>query len=267
MMIRSPIKWAGGKSKLRKQIIAMMPLHDCYVEVFAGAAWVLFAKTPSSVEVLNDIDGDLINFFRVIKSSPEEFLASFDWALASREEFERLRHLDTSNMTPIERAHRFYYLIMAGWGGELNLPRFQTSITDGGHGNRLIGALKTLRQRIMPVYERLQTVIIEKLEWQECINRYDKQNAFLYLDPPYPGNHVNYQFNLREWDEHVKLAERVKQTKAKWLLTTYDQEHLRNLFADFYVLPVEFAAGMPGKNGRQNNELIITNYDPGMSWT
>ena len=158
-MVNSPFKWVGGKSRLRKHIISLLPVHTCYVEPFAGAAWVLFGKPPSDVEILNDLDQDLITFFRVIREKPEELIASFELELVARAEFERLASLDASQLTDIQRAHRFYYLIMAGWGGELKYPRFQTSISDGGHGNRLIGALKTLRERIEPVHQRLRTVI------------------------------------------------------------------------------------------------------------
>lgn len=97
-------------------------------------AWVLFAKPPSKVEILNDIDQDLVTFFRVVKEKPEELIASFEWELVSGAEFERLADLDCSQLSDIQRAHRFYYLIMAGWGGDLNYPRFQTAITDGGMG-------------------------------------------------------------------------------------------------------------------------------------
>src|SRR5439155_12263593 len=113
-MLNSPFKWVGGKSRLRKAIIALIPPHTCYVELFAGAAWVLFGKSASDVEVLNDIDQELISFFRVVREKPEELIASFEWELVSRAEFERLANLDTSHLTDVERAHRFYYLIMAG---------------------------------------------------------------------------------------------------------------------------------------------------------
>jgi len=262
-MIRSPFKWVGGKSRLRKTIISMLPPHECYVEVFAGAAWVLFGKQPSKVEVLNDIDGQVINSFRVVKERPEELIASFEWDLVSREEFERLRDKDPVSLDPVARAHRFYYLVMAGWGGELHNPRFQTSVTDGGHGNRLIGAMKHLRERIMPVYTRLQTVIIEHLDWRECVDRYDKEPTVMFLDPPYPGNNCNYRFNLREWHDHQEIAAGMKKAKAKCLSTTYDLPELRELFADFYITPVNFPAGMPGRNRRRNHEIIVTNYDPG----
>src|SRR5206468_7641750 len=105
-MINSPFKWVGGKSRLRKHIIDMLPAHTCYVEPFAGAAWVLFGKPPSDVEILNDIDQELVNFFRVVKYKPHELIASFKWELVARAEFERLAALDPHQLDEIARAHR-----------------------------------------------------------------------------------------------------------------------------------------------------------------
>ncbi|MEZ4519930.1 MAG: DNA adenine methylase [Chloroflexota bacterium] len=263
--INSPFKWAGGKSRMRKQIVQLLPLHSCYVEPFAGAGWVLFAKPPSDVEVLNDIDGELINFFSVVRDRPEELIASFDLALVSRAVFEDLASRDTSSMTEVERAHRFYYLIMAGWGGESNYPRFQTSISDGGHGNRLIGALKTLRKRIDPVHDRLKTVIIENLSWEKCVDRYDNEKTVMYLDPPYPGNGINYKFNMRSWEEHQALANRLAQARCKWILSSYDTPEIRDLYGGLKVYTIEAYSGMRVSRTSTkrviNKEVLITNFD------
>ncbi len=261
--VNSPIRWVGGKSRLRQQIIELLPAHSCYVELFAGAAWVLFAKTPSDVEVLNDIDQDLVNFFRVLKEKPEELIRAFDWELVSRAEFERLAAMNPLELTDVQRAHRFYYLIMAGWGGELDYPRFQTSISDGGHGNRLIGALKHLRQRLEPVHERLRTVIIENLRWQDCFERYDRPQTVMYIDPPYPGNKCNYAHNMRDWQAHWELAERLKAARCKWILSSYDVPEVRNMYTEYAIVPVQSYSGMTTKkNGSQrvvNAEVLITN--------
>jgi DNA adenine methylase len=265
-MVNSPFKWVGGKSRLRKQIISLLPKHTCYVELFSGAAWVLFGKPRSDVEVLNDIDQELVTFFRVVKEKPEELIESFEWELVSRAEFQRLASLDSKTLTDVQRAHRFYYLIMAGWGGELKYPRFQTSISDGGHGNRLIGALKTLKERITPVHERLKTVIIENLEWQSCIDRYDRSNTVMYVDPPYPENGVNYAHNMRDWKEHQELAERLHKTGCKWILSSYDIPQIRALYPDEYVVAVQSASGMKAKKEGLarviNKEVLITNFVP-----
>ncbi len=265
-MLSSPFKWVGGKSRLRKHIIELLPSHTCYVEPFAGAAWVLFGKPPSDVEVINDIDQDLINFFRVVKHKPEELVRSFEWELVSRAEFDRLAALDPSNLTDIERAHRFYYIIMAGWGGELHYPRFQTSITDGGHGNRLIGALETLSKRLKPIHNRLQTVIIENLDWKKCVDRYDREGTVMYLDPPYPGNKVNYAHNMRDWDAHQEMAERLKKTDCLWILSTYDTLEMHDLFSEYEITKISSSSGMDtkkrGKTRVKNREVLVTNFDP-----
>lgn len=264
--LNSPFKWVGGKSRLRKHIIRILPSHTCYVEPFAGAAWVLFGKPPSDVEVINDIDEDLITFFRVVKHKPEELIKSFEWELVSRAEFKRLASLEPAKLTDVERAHRFYYLIMAGWGGELRYPRFQTSITDGGHGNRLIGALETLSKRLKPIHERLQTVIIENLNWEVCVDRYDRKGTVMYLDPPYPGNKVNYANNMREWEEHLQLAERLSKTTCSWILSTYDTAEMHELFSDYTITKIRSSSGMNtkkrGSTRVQNQEILVTNYDP-----
>jgi DNA adenine methylase len=270
-MLNSPIRWVGGKSRLRKQIVALLPSHTCYVELFAGGAWVLFAKPPSDVEIINDIDQELINFFRVIREKPQEFMASFKWELVSRAEFERLAQLDLTTLTEVQRAHRFYYLLMAGWGGELNYPRFQTSIQDGGHGNRLIGALKTLEKRINPIHERLSTVIIENLGWQECLDKYDRSNVVMYLDPPYPNNGCNYAYNMRSWEEHQKLAHRLTQTKCQWILSSYDVPEVHRLYAPYQIKPVTSYSGMKSKKtGKErvlNQEVLISNFLPSTELT
>lgn len=263
-MVNSPFKWVGGKSRLRRQIIPLFPPHSCYVEPFAGAAWVLFGKRPSDVEVINDIDQELINFFRVVKESPEDLIASFEWDLVARAEFARLATTDPTTLSPIQRAHRFYYIIMAGWGGELNYPRFQTSISDGGHGNRLAGALKTLKQRLEPVHQRLRTVLIENLDWKDCIDRYDTDRTFFYIDPPYPDNGVNYAHNMRSWAEHHSLAERLSKSRGRWILSSYDTPAIRAVFQDYQIVPIQSASGMTTtKGGRtrvMNREVVVANY-------
>lgn len=266
IMLNSPFKWVGGKSRLRKYVIDLLPPHSCYVEPFAGAAWVLFGKQPSDVEIINDIDQNLVSFFRVGKEKPEELIASFEWELVARAEFDRLADLNLSVLTDIQRAHRFYYLIMAGWGGELNYPRFQTSVFGGGHGNRLIGALKTLRQRLEPVHDRLRTVIIENLDWRSCVDRYDREGVVMYVDPPYPGNKCNYAHNMRKWEDHYLLAERLAAARCKWILSSYDIPEIHAMFPEHYILAVQSASGMNvEKNGNTrvlNKEVLVTNFAP-----
>jgi len=265
-MLNSPIRWVGGKSRLHETIIGSLPIHQTYIQPFAGGAWIYFEKPPSAHEVINDIDTDLTAFYRTLQKEPAAFIQSFDWELVSRAEFERLAQLDTAQLSDLERAHRFFYLIMAGWGGELNYPRFQTAINDGGHGNRLIGALQNLERRIMPAAHRLADTRILNQDWQLTINQYDQPDSLIYIDPPYPNNSVNYAHNMRDPENHQRLAERLFSAQCHWLLSSYDTPEIRYTYRHYDIQAVTFTSSMrpaDKQTGRLNNkEVLIRNHPP-----
>ena len=98
------IPWIGGKRRLAKHIIPMFPEHTCYVEPFAGAAALYFLKAPAKVEVLNDVNGELVNLYRVVKHHLEEFTRQFKWALTSRQMYKWLQDTPADPLTDIQRA-------------------------------------------------------------------------------------------------------------------------------------------------------------------
>ncbi|ENE7619087.1 DNA adenine methylase, partial [Salmonella enterica] len=101
-MINSVIPWVGGKRKLARRLLPLFPAHICYVEPFCGGAAIFFMKTPSKAEVLNDINGDIINLYRIIQNHPEEFIKQFKWALTSREIFKWLNETPPEILTDIQ---------------------------------------------------------------------------------------------------------------------------------------------------------------------
>ncbi len=102
------IPWVGGKRRLAKTILPQFPEHTCYVEPFCGAAALYFMKPPSTAEVINDINGELVNLYRVIQHHLEAFIQQFKWALVSRQMFEWLQITPEVTLTDIQRAARFY---------------------------------------------------------------------------------------------------------------------------------------------------------------
>lgn len=107
-MMKSPINRMGGKFRLRKKIIEKIPEHICYVEPFFGAGWTYFGKNPSTVEVINDIDGDIVNLFRVMKEHPLEFERLIQYEVISRDKFECHKNVNLAYLTDIQRSVRFY---------------------------------------------------------------------------------------------------------------------------------------------------------------
>ena len=100
---KSPLAWLGGKSRLANQIIDRIPPHTAYVEVFAGAAWVLFKKPESKVEIINDINRDLVTLYRCVKHHLPALIEQFKWLLVAREEFERFLKTPPETLTCAKR--------------------------------------------------------------------------------------------------------------------------------------------------------------------
>lgn len=130
-MVNTVIPWVGGKRKLARKLLPLFPMHSCYVEPFCGGAALFFMKEPSKAEVLNDINGDIVNLYRVIQNHLEEFIKQFKWALTSREIFRWLKDTPPEVLTDIQRAARFYYLQKLSFGAKVDGRTFGTSTT--GH--------------------------------------------------------------------------------------------------------------------------------------
>src|SRR5882762_141845 len=112
-----PLSYIGGKNRLAKKIIEIFPRHTTYVEPFAGGAQVLFHKEPSAVEVLNDLDGDIANLFRVCQSHHEELIRCMKFMLVSRNWFAVVKAQNAATLTDIQRAARFLYLQKNSFAG------------------------------------------------------------------------------------------------------------------------------------------------------
>ena len=134
---KSPLAWLGGKSRLADTIIQRFPAHETYVEVFAGAAWVLFRKPESDVEIINDINSDLTNLYRCVKFHLAELVAQFRWMLVSRDEFDRFLKTPADTLTDIQRAARFFYLAKSSFGARIVKPTYGISATGAPRLNLL----------------------------------------------------------------------------------------------------------------------------------
>ena len=155
--IRPPLAgWLGGKSRLAKQIIDTIPIHTCYVELFCGAAWVLFKKPESKVEVINDFSRDVSNLYRVLQHHLEEFVKQFKFQLISREEWHRMNTVPPESLTDIQRAAQFYYLQKLSFGGKVNGRSFGTVTTTKPRLNLL-----HVEEELSEAHLRLARVVVE----------------------------------------------------------------------------------------------------------
>jgi DNA adenine methylase len=253
--MHGPVTQVGGKNRLAKTIIALLRRHRCYVEPFAGGAQVFFHKPPSKVEVLNDLDGELINFFRVCQSHPEELVRCLSYHLASRRWFNLLKNTEPDVLTDIQRAVRCFYIRKASFGGRVLNPTFGYGITE-----RPRFRPSRIPSIIASAHQRLQDVQIECLPYQKVLKKYDSSETLFYLDPPY-WNLPYYEHNFTEAD-FVEFGDLLQKLTGKFILSLNDTPEVRKLFRAFHISSVELSYSCARhKRGRQS-ELLITNYNP-----
>lgn len=248
------VPWIGGKRRLAKHILPMFPEHICYVEPFSGAAALYFLKEEAKVEILNDINGELMNLYRVVQNHLEEFVRQFKWSLVSRAMFNWLQMMPTEPLTDIQRAARFYYLQKLSFGGKVDNQTFGTSTTTTPRLNLL-----RIEENLSQAHLRLARTTIETLPWDDCVQRYDRDHTLFYCDPPYWGTEgYGVEFGLDQYD---KMAELARSIDGKMIISVNDIPEMRQAFKGLAMDTVSIRYAVGGTQGRdERQELIIRNF-------
>lgn len=249
------IPWIGGKRRLADHLIPRFPQHTCYVEVFAGGAALYFLRQPAEVEVINDINGDLVNLYRVVQHHLEEFVRQFKWALSSREVFRWLQLTHTDTLTDVQRAARFFYLQHQAFGGKVQGQTWGTATTAPAVN------LLRIEEQLSAAHLRLCGTYIERLHWHACVQKYDRSHTFFYLDPPYwetEGYGVDFPFS-----EYELMAQWMRTLKGKAIVSINDHPEIRRVFDGLHMetVGINYTVGGGGR-AAERTELIIWSWDP-----
>lgn len=258
--MNSPLSYLGGKSRLVSRIVPMIGDHECYCEPFCGAAWILFSKDPaaSKVEIINDADGELITFWRVIQNHLEEFLRFYRFAVVSRQIYDLQKRSDPTTLTDVQRAVRYYYLQKLAFAGITGNRHFAAGPKGGPRLNLL-----NIEDTLLDVHWRLAKVVIEHLDACECLRRYDRPETFFFIDPPYHKVH-GYAVPWGE-DDFARLTEVLRSIQGRFVLTMNDTTDTRRMFKDWSVKTVELRYSAANANqsaasrAEVRRELIVTN--------
>jgi len=202
--------------------------------------------------VINDINGELVNLYRVVKHHLNEFVISFKWSLTSRQMFDWEKMARVETLTDIQRAARFFYLQKSSFGARGS--HYGTATTTAPKLNLL-----RIEEDLSHAHLRLSRVNIEHMPWEECIKRYDREHSFFYLDPPYwETAGYNVEFG---WEHYERIAKLMDSSKGKFLLSINDHPDIRELFKKFDIstIGIKYTVGKD-KNNKASKELIIKNY-------
>lgn len=187
-MTAPPFAYFGGKTRLADRIVELLPPHEHYVEPYAGSLAVLLAKPRSLMETVNDLDGDLMTFWRVLRDRPDELAEACALTPHSRAEHFEAYDLDAAP-TEVERARRVWTLLSQGRGRQMKPTGWRHYVDPAGSVTSMPGYLEAYVGRIAPAAARLAGVSLECQPALQIIERYGySRKVLLYVDPPYLGS-------------------------------------------------------------------------------
>lgn len=257
--LRSNLIWFGGKAKMAKTIIKLMPEHKTYVDLFGGGANVLIQKERQKSDIYNDINGDAVNYFKVLRDKPDKFYDAVEALPYSREIYEEWRH-EPLPADDFERAVRWFYInrsgIVGGAGG--NPGGWRHGVT-----HNTVGSYRSACELIKPIAERLKNVMIEKQDFRTIISKYDTDDTLFYVDPPYVGREKQYAGGFTEQD-HRDLAQLLGGIKGNAIVSYYPDPLVTELYADWNTMKIPSKVYskkvQPGESKPDATEMLLFNY-------
>lgn len=258
-MSKSVFPYPGGKTYMANWILDYFPDHDCYVEVFGGSAGLLVNKERSRIEIFNDIDGDIVHFFRVLRDRGgelREWLENTPYSRELHNEYADEYYAGHRPSDDIERAGKFLYLRSTQFAGKYPTKSGFLSGKESNHPGAYINRVRALDE----FSERFRGVTIESGDYEKILGDYDKPDTLFYCDPPYVGSDEHY--NHGEFD-HERFVETIRDIEGM-VMVSY--EELPPGLDGFTVVkrdssPRHMSAG--GHGGKKDaSERLVMNFDP-----
>lgn len=265
--LKPPFTYFGGKTAIAERIAALLPPHEHYVEPFAGSLAVLLAKPPSKMETVNDLDGQVMAFWRVLRDRPGDLERACALTPHSRAEYlAAYQPCDDE----LEQARRTWVNLTQGRGGQMRRTGWRYYADPSG-GASMTGYLGAYVARIMPAAARLASVSLECLDALDIIRRYGQHpGTLIYADPPYPesvrARHTRgtvrgpqYRHELRTDDAHRELAEALSACRAAVVLSGYDSPLYAGLYGGWHRAEMGAQAGNGVTGARTRTEVLWSN--------
>jgi DNA adenine methylase len=253
--------WIGGKKQLAAHICELIESapHRIYAEAFIGMGGVFLRRRfAAKIEAINDRDGDVAVFFRILQRHYQPFVEMLQWQVTSRAEFERLTRQDPALLTDLERAARFFYLQKLSFGGKIAGRTFGIDTTGPARFD-----MTKLGPLLKAIHERLAGVTIDCLDWREFLKRWDRPETLFYLDPPYFGTEDYYRAPFPR-EDHEALAAQLRALQGQFILTMNDCAATRAIYQGFALSAVELTYTAAGgrHGGKPAGEIIVSNLRP-----
>ena len=226
--INAPFGYFGSKNKIALQLCSELPPHNCWVEAFCGSAAITLRKEPAPIEVINDIDNEIVNFFEQLRNNHDALCNAIELTPYAEEELYSARiHLD--DLSNLERARRFLVQSMMAINGLFGQAKGGFSYSDSysrNNNDARVNRWNNLPERLKLVVSRLKKIRIENKDALKLLQKYKNRPATLvYLDPPYLGERTSgYNKDANDVDFHKKLLEFSNNAKCMIFISGYEND-------------------------------------------
>lgn len=253
--INTLLKYPGSKWRIADWIISHFPEHKVYCEPFFGSGAVFFNKSPVYIETINDLDGNIVNLFRVCREYPEKLAQMIEMTPFAREEFNACYEKSDD---PIEQARRTIVRYHQSFGTSNSSRNSWRNVQTYG-GPRCATMWNYLPDSISKCVERLKQAQIENIDAVELIRRYNDKNILIYCDPPYLPSLRRKSMYAREMSEeqHIELLKVLMASKSMVIISGYDSELYNRELKGWCTDTKETTAQM----GFQRVEKIWANFE------
>lgn len=256
--MRTPITYYGGKQKLVKELLPLIPKYQLYIEPFMGGGALFFAKEPSEAEIINDLNGNVTNFYRIVKTRFYELKQCIDGTLHSRATYYEALAIynNPAGHDEVSRAWAFWVVTNQGFGGKIGSWALGR---DGKTGKTLLHKKQNFTEDYA---KRLGVAQIESKNALAIIKQYDSKDAFFYLDPPYFNSDCGHYKGYIEKD-YRKLLDALVTIKGKFLLSSYPSEILQEYVKKYgwKCKEIRQRVSVNKNSNKQKTEVLVWNYE------
>ena len=252
------LKWPGAKWSIADKIVQLLPQHKIYLEPFFGSGAVFFSKAPCNTEIINDLDGDIVNLFKCIRDYPEELAKLIEFTPYSRQEYKESYNREGNGL---ERARQFMIrcnMARAGMQYYSSGWRHAGPVLGATCKQRVTGAWNKVPEQILEAAKRLKDAEIENTDALDLIKKYNREDCLIYVDPPYllsTRRQRYYNVEMETDKQHIKLIEVLKEHSGPVILSGYDAELYNDLLSGW----TRYEINAQSEQGKQRLEVIWSN--------
>lgn len=265
-MVLQPFPWYGSKILKQDFIQSKLPLSDIFVVPFGGSGSIMLNREPVGLEVFNDIDSGVVNFFKVLRDNPEELVDRLDKTPYHESIFEESKHLLKTDCEGMDKAIAFFVVTTMSYNSTNSSFAYSTKEIRRNR-SQSVSRYQSKIDELERISTRLSRIQFFNRSAIEIIEKFQREGTLMYLDPPYPGevrSSIGAYSNEMSEDEHIEMLDIIKDSNVRIAISTYENDLYNDYLKDWFVYRDKERGTGATNSGSRKQEILMTNYDVGL---